>query len=142
MTANPNPELPYDWSRLPKLNPTVKKRWLDALRSGEYHQGAGRLRTAPSSLGGGDRFCCLGVLCDVVKDDLGLSWEAITSHPSTIYWMAEGVAYPPDDVWRYVTDTVDVEQLPLPDGAGEPLAAANDSGWTFDRLAAVIEKWM
>lgn len=32
--------------------------WLDALRSGEYQQGEGHLRA-------GDKFCCLGVACDL-----------------------------------------------------------------------------
>lgn len=38
----------------------IKKLWIDALRSGEYEQGAGGLRT-------NNRFCCLGVLCDVFR---------------------------------------------------------------------------
>jgi hypothetical protein len=42
-----------------KLNPDVKKAWLAALRSGEYQQGKGVLRSE------NDRFCCLGVLCDL-----------------------------------------------------------------------------
>lgn len=41
----------------------MAKRWTDALRSGEYEQGKDWLRK-------GDRFCCLGVLCDVV----GVEW--------------------------------------------------------------------
>lgn len=41
------------------MNPEVKQMWLDALRSGEYKQGRGELRTAD------DEFCCLGVLCDI-----------------------------------------------------------------------------
>lgn len=40
----------------------VKRRWLEALRSGEYQQGHGWLRD-------GDRFCCLGVLCDLYIDE-------------------------------------------------------------------------
>ena len=34
------------------------KKWVAALRSGEYQQGQFNLRT-------GDKFCCLGVACDV-----------------------------------------------------------------------------
>ena len=47
----------------------AKARWIEALRSGQYKQGTQGLRTTDN------RFCCLGVLCDVVKDDVGLKWE-------------------------------------------------------------------
>lgn len=40
------------------MNPEIKAKWVAALRSGEYKQGRGQLRI-------GDRFCCLGVLCDL-----------------------------------------------------------------------------
>lgn len=41
------------------MKPAVKKRWIKALRSGEYEQGHGRLHTADG------KFCCLGVLADI-----------------------------------------------------------------------------
>jgi hypothetical protein len=40
------------------MNPQVQQAWVKALRSGEYKQGRTRLRA-------GDKFCCLGVLCDL-----------------------------------------------------------------------------
>lgn len=46
---------------LKQLKPEIKKAWLEALRSGKYVQGHQALRTADS------RYCCLGVLCDVVN---------------------------------------------------------------------------
>lgn len=46
------------------LNVDAKKKWLEALRSGEYEQGRGALQK-------GGMFCCLGVLCEVaVKEDI------------------------------------------------------------------------
>lgn len=44
------------------MNKEVKKKWLKALRSGEYDQGKGCLLTRTSK---GDKFCCLGVLCNL-----------------------------------------------------------------------------
>ena len=41
----------------------ARAKWVDALRSGDYRQGRGRLRS-------GDRFCCLGV----AADRLGGGW--------------------------------------------------------------------
>ena len=43
----------------------LAKKWIDALRSGKYKQGRGQLVK-------GDRYCCLGVLCDVAKQEFGL----------------------------------------------------------------------
>lgn len=40
------------------MNKQVKKKWVAALRSGKYEQGRSALRC-------GDKFCCLGVLCDL-----------------------------------------------------------------------------
>lgn len=43
-----------------KIDPVIKDIWLKALRSGEYVQAKGALRTQSG-------FCCLGVLCDALK---------------------------------------------------------------------------
>ena len=51
-----------------KLPKAFKKKWLKALRSGEYKQGMGELYDAME-----DTYCCLGVACKVsghpVPDD-------------------------------------------------------------------------
>ena len=51
------------------MNPEVKVKWLEALRSGEYRQTRYILQS--SSHG----FCCLGVLCDIYTKEVGGSWE-------------------------------------------------------------------
>jgi hypothetical protein len=55
----------------------LKVKWLEALRSGKYEQARGELR-------GGDKFCCLGVLCDVVKPGAwnGENWVWTTEEMS------------------------------------------------------------
>lgn len=56
------------------MNPEWKKKWLDALRSGEYKQTRGMLRRCEEDTGQ-IGFCCLGVLCDLVqKEGIG-RWE-------------------------------------------------------------------
>lgn len=42
------------------LNTEVKTKWLEALRSGKYKQGRGKLCSADRE------YCCLGVLIDVM----------------------------------------------------------------------------
>lgn len=44
----------------------LKQKWIDALRSGKYKQGKGRMKRKRPD---GYRFCCLGVLEDVLGND-------------------------------------------------------------------------
>jgi hypothetical protein len=44
------------------MDKKLKAKWIKALRSGEYKQGKGVLR---SGTGKDASYCCLGVLCDV-----------------------------------------------------------------------------
>lgn len=46
------------------MNPELKEKWLEALRSGKYEQGQGRLACE-------GHFCCLGVLVEVAQ-----AWHA------------------------------------------------------------------
>lgn len=41
------------------MDETIKAKWVAALRSGKYKQGFGFLNYR-------DKYCCLGVLCDVI----------------------------------------------------------------------------
>lgn len=50
------------------MNGIWKKRWIKALRSGDYEQGRGVLKRTCENIP--DKFCCLGVLCEI--------------HPSTV----------------------------------------------------------
>ena len=50
------------------MKPEIKQKWIDALRSGEYVQGNGKLNTGA--------FCCLGVLCDLAAKENLVKWEA------------------------------------------------------------------
>lgn len=66
-----------------KIDPQVKQKWVDALRSGEYQQATGKLKSQ-------EGFCCLGVLCDLyAKEHEDAGWEYRgTDEPSdpTDYW--------------------------------------------------------
>ena len=107
-------------SPLDAMKPEIKAQWLAALRSGDYQQGKSLLHYE-------DRFCCLGVLCDLYAKDTGNTWEsdglAYTMHgsdqmlpPQAQEWAGLGVFNPMD------------------------LAGRNDNGATFEELAEVIEE--
>lgn len=126
------------------MNPEVKAKWLEALRSGEYKQARHTLR----SCNGG--FCCLGVLSDVYRKEVGGSWEwaydddtaysivnknqddyATVELPNCIKHWAEVDACNPQVHLKNLND----------DNPGFiSLAELNDEGKTFNEIADLIEK--
>lgn len=118
------------------MKPEIKQQWVDALRSGKYTQGRGRLRNQA-----GD-FCCLGVLCDLAAEAGVGKWELTDACAPSF----EGGP-----------DLDDVSEVKLPgfvkQWAGlntlnpfvhinrgtESLASLNDSGKSFNRIADLIE---
>lgn len=62
-------EYELDFKPSSSLRPEHKAKWLTALRSGKYEQGHLVLRNDRNG------YCCLGVLCDVLKDEVGGYWE-------------------------------------------------------------------
>jgi hypothetical protein len=46
----------------------IKQLWVEALRSGDYEQGQNWLRYH-------EKFCCLGVLCDIYLSDCSMEWK-------------------------------------------------------------------
>ncbi len=54
------------------MNAKILKRWSAALRSGKFKQGRGTLRLDD---GKGQRWCCLGVLCELHRRALGGKWK-------------------------------------------------------------------
>lgn len=138
-----------------KMNPYVKKLWLKALRNGEYKQGQNQLRE-------GNRFCCLGVLCNLhaVEHPNHASTETdpvlYFNNQSTLpYEVAHWAGI---DIEK-LTDTVEVElpkairgssqsingdrmyMKPDGDNCGDKwtLATLNDSGAGFRQIADIIE---
>jgi hypothetical protein len=47
------------------MNKKLKKKWIKALNSGDFEQGRLYLHHAETN-----KFCCLGVLCDLVVDEI------------------------------------------------------------------------
>lgn len=98
------------------------KRWVAALRSGEYQQTRGTLRDD-------NGFCCLGVACDLYygRD----RWE---SRNGLGYFISDMCTSLPDDVRR---------ALGLRDVEGNyshgSLMLLNDEGATFSEIVDIIE---
>jgi len=121
----------------------VAERWVEALRSGKYEQGQGDLRPEPG------RYCCLGVLCDLYREEQGKGDWAPASESS------ERMTFEVHDTEGLIAET---EGAVLPEivkdwagmesfagdiaDTGQALSALNDKGVKFRDLADLIEqKW-
>lgn len=101
------------------MNNEIKEKWVKALRSGQYEQGQHYLKS-------GDKFCCLGVLCDLAAKE-GICEQVMdrfddhdTLLPLSVQKWA-GLAANPHMGGRY-------------------LSGMNDSGTPFKYIALVIEE--
>ena len=106
----------------------VKQKWLSALRSGDYQQTRSYLRNE-------DGFCCLGVLCDLYGKEHNVEWNLANSGINYEF-QDEPECLPPSVVeWAGVVGTDPVI------GNGEAfLSQLNDTGYTFNEIADLIEK--
>lgn len=128
------------------MKPEIKAKWVEALRSGEYKQGKHKL--AGDDL---TEFCCLGVLCDIVKEDMGLDWELERIIPnneaSDVHNHFDGhYDLPSPEVAGFCglsgsNPTVRVYRSDLDMHMDMDLSELNDSGqYTFEQIADIIEE--
>jgi len=123
------------------MDKDIKTQWVGALRSGEYTQGIGHLK----SKGGREpSHCCLGVLCELYDKAMGDdAWEygARLSGGDVLYAHKGEKNYPSGEVmdWARLWDVV-------PDGGDntvsighDNLASLNDGGKSFEEIANIIE---
>lgn len=93
------------------------KKWVAALRGGEYRQGFGQLVK-------NGRYCCLGVACEIAMRDgveLPSDWRSWCNLPyEPLRWVG---------LWTSFGDDIE----------GRSLSSLNDSGKTFAEIADIIE---
>jgi len=102
------------------MNPELKAKWVEALRSGEYKQGSNRLLTADG------RYCCMGVLCNLIDPE---GWTETLSHKTE-----SGISYSQGMGFESVLKISDI-----PAGVTMTLANMNDKGKSFPEIASYIE---
>ncbi len=98
-----------------KLPVEFKEAWCTALRSGEYKKGKSSLKSKEN------KWCCLGVACDIVGIKVPFNKEFIISSDLKGIRKVPKLLHGDDD-------------LPL------KLANMNDGDWSFKRIATWIEK--
>jgi hypothetical protein len=124
------------------VNPEVKEKWVGALRSGEFRQTTGRLRSITRE---GPRYCCLGVLCELYRaEHPESSWlDAAFLDAASHFVPAPGVeptgGYLPTEVVEWAG--LKSRNPPLVDGPAVSATDANDNyDWDFARIADAVER--
>lgn len=108
------------------------KKWVEALKSGQFQQARGQLRR---KLGRGDyAYCCLGLACELYRQDVGGRWRE-----ETVFGNAHNSAGLPAKVAKWLGANDDaLVYLPR---IGKDLAWLNDQGMTFKEIAALINRY-
>lgn len=127
------------------MNPEIKARWVQALRSGEYAQGTEALRSSATD----DRpwratevtHCCLGVLCDIHRKDGGAEWD--TTYQSNTYFGAADVL--PEEVmaWAGLSETdpvLDIHDNVVSASIHNDGSSGSSPGRSFIEIAYAIEE--
>jgi hypothetical protein len=105
----------------------VMKIWVDALRSGEYTQGKGCLKSISGN------HCCLGVLCELYDKN---------NEEKLAKLEVEGRVFFNENSRLTPMKVVNWAGLHFSDGSiqGESLANLNDRGSSFQEIADLIEQ--
>ena len=132
----------------------IAKQWVDALKSGTYQQGQGKLHA--TDIKGECMYCCLGVLCDLYMqqnpDELDV--KVVTRKSDAFPQHFQMLSIGDDSITVYDNDSL---VLPLrvrewsgmhdalgryrnEHGIEDSLAELNDHGMSFALLADVIDK--
>lgn len=126
------------------MNQDIKKRWVTALRSGEYDQVEGYLALKDEG------FCCLGVLCEIALADGVIAKIPARTGSNIINYMDHG-----DDegwdtelpsavvAWAGLPDNNPDVEVTAPEGwtSNQTLSGLNDDlKWDFKKIATVIEE--
>ena len=113
------------------------KKWVKALRSGEYEQGEGNL-CKEDEISGECEYCCLGVACDIFVEG---DW---IEHPNYYAWsIGDHKSFYMPGIWTETTSFPSLETLKemgLDVAYAQKLAELNDKGWSFKKIANKIEK--
>lgn len=127
------------------MDQDIKKRWVDALRSGDYSQ-------TKNLLADSDGYCCLGVLCEIAVQD-GVVYRSDGTYFST----EDSHDYSSEELPRAVQEWAGLDRMKFPEN---PLTDVkhihphrpsdretahfselnDDMGYDFAKIADVIDR--
>ncbi len=106
----------------------INQTWIPALTSGEFAQGKGWLRLD-------NRYCCLGVACELLRRDGMLPMWTATDEPgrnSMAFSIDGNVGSLPVAAQAFIG---------LEDRDIDELINLNDSGFPFSTIADTLQRW-
>lgn len=110
----------------------IMEAWVEALRSGKYIQGQGRLAE-------GNKHCCLGVLCELAVD-AGVIKKRQPDDAGIVYGLHSIISLPASVMeWAGVHSTHGL--LTPANGSPIILSNENDEGKDFGEIANLIEHY-
>ena len=110
----------------------LTRKWLAALRSGEYKQAKGCLRNV------NNEFCCLGVAVDVMSPSTWL--KTLNSYDEYSYRKFGQSEIISDEEFNRFIPMYIQNTLPFY-VCVDTLTYLNDGGYTFVQIADIIESW-
>lgn len=112
------------------MKPEIAKEWVEALNSGNYKQ-------RQNILSDGERYCCLGVLCDIAskKGIIATGRYGQNGRICLEYGSDDKSTSLPKEVMEWSGIKTDLGHF----GSGN-LANKNDTGKNFQAIAELIEK--
>jgi hypothetical protein len=111
------------------MKKAIADKWVKALRSKEYKQTEGVLRS-------GNAFCCLGVLCNLHAQEKP-KFAAKQKSPD---YYGDCDSFPPPIVRNWSGLKTENGVFEDGDGFGTSLSEQNDDGRTFQEIANIIEQ--
>jgi hypothetical protein len=126
------------------MHDNIRKQWVDKLRSGEYPQGTGNLRS-------NDNFCCLGVLCELAVEQNVIGPAILAEGSESLYVYVDEKAEDEYDAWLppavkkwaglQTSEVLLAKPQPIPShvAPAKSLTSMNDNGATFAQIADFIE---
>lgn len=110
----------------------VKDMWISALLSGEFEQGERSLKDENGL------YCCLGVLCELHRREVGISsWHI--DYGGNIYRYLGSVGLLPKVVMDWAGLMEKDPTVSAGEGREMTLSGANDSACTFEQIGQFIE---
>lgn len=113
------------------MNPHIKAKWVYDLKSGIYKQGKGFLKN-------NDKFCCLGVLCDIHQQEKSNTTWVDNFRISGESYFGSLMDLPFEVMsWAWLTSN---DPLTKEGRFGTRLSELNDKDFDFIRIAHIIER--
>lgn len=132
-----------------KMNPRIKKLWVDTLRSNTVKQGFETLcflETKTNEY----KFCCLGVLCEIYNSEMKRLHKKqlkidiyYTNNSKTVYSYNNESGSLPIEVQEWsglYTSCGSFKDISWASSKDTSLAHLNDAGVSFEKIAQIIEK--